>query len=51
MYEIVMKPGYLLYLPSQWAHNVTNESNSIMINYWYCYYIIYTESLVFYKEW
>ena len=35
LYEILMKPGYMLYLPKQWAHQVTNESNSIMINYWY----------------
>lgn len=34
-YEIIMKPGYMLYLPRQWAHQVTNESNSIMVNYWY----------------
>ncbi len=34
LYEIVMKPGYMLYLPEQWAHQVTNESNNIMVNYW-----------------
>lgn len=35
LYEIVMTPGDMLYLPSQWAHEVNNETNSIMINFWY----------------
>jgi hypothetical protein len=35
IYYRTMNPGDLLYLPKQWAHDVTNKSTSIMINYWY----------------
>ena len=34
-YEITLGPGDMLYLPSQWAHDVENITNSIMINLWY----------------
>ena len=35
MFSIEMTPGDMLYLPKQWAHDVTNNDNSIMMNYWY----------------
>jgi len=34
-YEKIMEPGDMLYLPSQWGHDVENVTNSIMINLWY----------------
>ena len=34
-YEITMTPGDMLYLPSQWAHDVENVTDSIMMNLWY----------------
>ena len=35
MFKIVMMPGDMLFLPPQWAHQVRNLENSIMINYWF----------------
>ena len=35
MFSIKMTPGDMLYLPKQWAHDVKNNDNSVMINYWY----------------
>jgi hypothetical protein len=35
MYEKTMQPGDMLYLPAQWSHDVTNKTESIMINFWY----------------
>ena len=34
-YNIIMNPGELLYLPSQWSHDVTNLTKSIMVNFWF----------------
>lgn len=33
--ELILKPGEILYLPKQWSHDVTNISDSIMVNFWY----------------
>lgn len=33
--EIILEQGDLLYLPKQWSHDVTNITDSIMINFWY----------------
>lgn len=35
MYKKTLNPGDMLYLPKQWAHDVKNETKSIMINFWY----------------
>lgn len=32
---LTLKPGDMLYLPKLWSHDVTNLTNSIMINFWY----------------
>ena len=33
-YVIIIKPGEMLFLPTLWSHDVTNLTNSIMINFW-----------------
>ena len=33
--ELILNQGDLLYLPKQWSHDVTNLTDSIMINFWY----------------
>lgn len=33
--EIILEQGDLLYLPKQWSHDVTNMTDSVMINFWY----------------
>jgi len=33
--KLILNPGDMLYLPKQWSHDVTNITDSIMINFWY----------------
>lgn len=33
--KLMLNPGDMLYLPKQWSHDVTNVTDSIMINFWY----------------
>ena len=33
--NLELNEGDLLYLPEQWSHDVTNTTDSVMINFWY----------------
>lgn len=34
-YVITVSPGEMLYLPTQWSHDVSNLNDSVMVNFWF----------------